>query len=363
MKKTIYLSSAFILASFLGSVFVPSSLLAQQQPQPKMIMRDAPDKPLPPLSQDEKKLVITELAKTLKDFYLFPQIGRRYSDMLKGKMRSDAYKEINDRDGFGRAITRDLQAISPDGHLRVGPNSVFAPIMRAVQTGEAPMGRKPPLEEVKVMGDVIYFRFNLFTEEQKTLDKIKETLIANQNAKAIIFDIRPLMGGSLSVMDTIFPFIYDKQTTLLTMDSRKAVHDMMPQDPSPFMIKQNAPRGIVRFNHTAIPSAEHKGLQKVPVLVLTSNRTGSAGEHFALALKRTGRAQLIGETTIGMAHYGGEAPLGENFSAFIPGGRSYNPDDNWDWEGKGVSPNIAIGANEALETAIKILKDKNIKTD
>ena len=87
--------------------------------------------------------------------------------------------------------------------------------------------------------------------------------------------------------------------------------------------------------------------------MLTSRRTGSAAEHFALSLKRTGRATLIGEPTAGAGHYGGMMDLGAGYSAFIPVGRTFDPDNDQGWEGTGVSPNVAVPADQALDEALR----------
>jgi C-terminal processing protease CtpA/Prc len=71
-----------------------------------------------------------------------------------------------------------------------------------------------------------------------------------------------------------------------------------------------------------------------------------------LALKRTHRATIIGEPTAGAGHYGGEVRLGDKFEAFIPVGRTFDPDTGKDWEGTGVDPDVAVPAKDALVEAL-----------
>ena len=75
-------------------------------------------------------------------------------------------------------------------------------------------------------------------------------------------------------------------------------------------------------------------------------------EHFALAMKRTGRATLIGEATAGAGHFGGMLPLNDNFAAFIPVGRTFDPDTGEGWEGRGVSPDVEVPVADALVEAL-----------
>ena len=113
------------------------------------------------------------------------------------------------------------------------------------------------------------------------------------------------------------------------------------------------PEGMVRRMHYAVPSGPSTPLRTAQVFVLTSRVTGSAAEHFALALKRTGRATLIGETTGGAGHYGRMMELGSGYAAFVPFGRSFDPDNNQEWEGTGVAPNVEVPANQALDEALR----------
>ena len=69
-------------------------------------------------------------------------------------------------------------------------------------------------------------------------------------------------------------------------------------------------------------------------------------------MKRTGRATIVGEPTAGAGHYGGFRPIGEHFAAFIPVGRTFDPDTGEDWEGDGVAPDVAVPAAAALAEAL-----------
>jgi hypothetical protein len=75
------------------------------------------------------------------------------------------------------------------------------------------------------------------------------------------------------------------------------------------------------------------------------------------------RATIIGATTGGGAH-----PVNahdfpeESITVNVPFGRAVNPISGTNWEGKGVTPHIAVSPEDALETAHKqALKDLQAK--
>lgn len=89
----------------------------------------------------------------------------------------------------------------------------------------------------------------------------------------------------------------------------------------------------------------------VDLYVLTSNYTFSGAEEFAYNLKNLKRATIIGETTGGGAHPGDMMAVNENFVIFLPNGRAINPITKTNWEGTGVTPDIAVSQDKALGTA------------
>jgi C-terminal processing protease CtpA/Prc len=110
---------------------------------------------------------------------------------------------------------------------------------------------------------------------------------------------------------------------------------------------------FVTREHWVTPGTD-KRLFDAKVFVLTSGASASAAEHFALALQATGRATLIGATTFGANHFGGDQDLGGGFTVFLPVGRAFHSETGADWEGVGVAPDIATAPEAALIEALKL---------
>lgn len=310
-----------------------------------------------PVSAAERAQVVGDLAKALEANFVFPQVGARYAAMLRGNLASGAYDGLSDPAAFGEKVTADLQAVAKDGHLRLAPEAAFdqgrppAADAPASTRASGPRG----LEEARMIGDVAYLRFNMFPGDGETARKARDFLLAHADARAVILDARPHRGGGMDEMNAILPLLYAEPTALLRMEIRAAVDADGPIRDGPTLLRAASAPEVVARDHVVTPDPKGAGLQKVPVYYLTSGRTASAAEHLALALKRTHRATLVGETTRGAGHFGVLEPFGR-FAAFIPVGRTYDPDTGWDWEGKGVAPDVATGADAALDEALKLAR-------
>jgi len=88
-----------------------------------------------------------------------------------------------------------------------------------------------------------------------------------------------------------------------------------------------------------------------PLYVLTSGRTGSAGESLPYTLQAAKRATIVGEASAGAANPGGMVPIPGGYRVFISAGSPVNPITKQNWEGKGVQPDIPAPAAEALNVA------------
>lgn len=329
------------------------STAAQGQPAPSP---PAAATPAPtPMDAAERRAVVEDLAGKLASDFVFPQVAARYAAMLRANLADGAYDGLTDPNAFADKVTADLQAVSADGHLRLALKDTFG--RRRPPPADAPASARASgpagLEEAKMIGTVAYLRFNEFPDEPATADAARAFLLAHADATAVIIDARPHRGGGLGVMDAILPLLYANPTHLVRMDTRASVEAERGGPPGGHLERQPSSPDIVSRDHVVTPDPHERRLQTRPVYYLTSRRTASAAEHLALAFKRTHRAVLIGETTRGAGHYGGVVPIGARFAAFVPVGRTYDPDTNWDWEGKGVTPDIATPADDALDTALK----------
>jgi hypothetical protein len=90
---------------------------------------------------------------------------------------------------------------------------------------------------------------------------------------------------------------------------------------------------------------------EVPLYVLTSSRTGSAAESAAYTLQAAKRAVIVGERSGGAANPGGIFPVGGGFNVFVSTGTPVNPITGTNWEGTGVTPDVAVPAGDALQSA------------
>jgi C-terminal processing protease CtpA/Prc len=344
-----------------------SAAVAQEAPRPGPAAEEV--HPTAPVDAAEARRTATSLAAILEENYVFPDVARRYAEALRTKASAGAYDTLGSAGALADRLTDDLRAVSPDNHLRVMPGPAGdGPMVRVVRAppGAAPPGAGPqprrirmpagpPVEDARrIAPGIAYVRLNLFPGDSETIEAVRRFMADNADAKTLIFDIRTHRGGGLAEMDAIFPYLFAAQTSLVRMDTRTSVahRHANPMGERATVRPVPTDEDVVRTEHIAIPSASEKRLFGAKVFVLTSNLSGSAAEHFALALKRTGRATLIGETTAGAGNYGGMRPIGERFSAFVPVGRTFDPDTGKGWEGTGVAPDVRVPANQALVEAL-----------
>jgi hypothetical protein len=296
--------------------------------------------------------LVNALARELTDNFVMPDVGARYASMLTAKLASGAYAGISDPKALARTLTADLQAVSRDGHLQV-----FAPAPAAIGPGQH--GGRPPLQPIIASGwlaaKVAYIDFGVFPGDADTLKQLDNFILAHADARVLIIDARHHHGGGIAEMDRLFAQMFTTETPLLTMDTRAAVvarEGGVPAD-GPWLRPAPGPDNVVRRVHVSRP-AGRPAWAKTRVLLLTSRKTASAAEHMALALKRTRRATLVGEVTYGAGNFGGEVDLPGGFTAFVPVGRTFDPDTGKGWEGTGVAPDVAVPADAALDKALEL---------
>jgi hypothetical protein len=302
---------------------------------------------------------INSLADRPQARYVYPDIGKKYAAMLRGNLASGKYSGITEPEALATQLTADLQSVAPDGHLKV---QIEGKIPSSAMPRRGPPGQVdvPSVAETKWIADgIAYIRFNQFAGEPESVAAVEQFMKDHLTARAIIIDTRSLTrGGGLAEMNVIFPYLFDRETVLVDMEVPKAglPRGEPPPDPDRVMRAVDAPPELNRLAHVAIPHPTEHGLAKAKVFYLTSPRTRSAAEHFALALQRTHRGVIIGERTAGANHFGGFEPIGEGLVVFVPLGRTFDPDTGKDWEGDGIKPDIEVPADQALDKALELAR-------
>jgi C-terminal processing protease CtpA/Prc len=289
--------------------------------------------------------------------------------MLRKNAKAGAYDRIGTSFALAERLSNDLQQVSPDGHLKVvpiappprgaGPQQIFIP-RPGVANAQAPTMpvENAPVEQPRWLATgVAFVRLNHFPGTPEVIAAVDRFMSSHATASTLIIDLRTHRGGGLLEMDAILPYLFKRPTTLLAMEARASVDRERPgfTNGERVRIVPSSNREIVRREHHVTPHPSETRLFDAKVYVLTSNFTGSAAEHLALALKRTRRATLIGETTGGAGNYSAMFPLAGKFTAVIPISQTLDPDTGRGWEGTGVTPDVQVPAERALtETLTRI---------
>ena len=334
------------VAMLAAAVPVPVPAMAQAPAQ-------APASVTAPAGYDaaEAKKAVAKLADEIEKTFVFPDVAKRYSAALRAKLAAGGYDGLNDRAALARAVTADLQAVAPDGHLAMFPFNGPPPRPPAAQGGTKSPPPEPMEQAEMIAPGIAFVRFNGFYGQPETLKAFTEFLDRNAGAKTLIIDARTHRGGGLEEMDILFPRIFAKAQPVMVMDTRASVAEAEGPLPYRSLVKVGAPADLARSEHRVTPISPKSPWARAKIYYLTSGRTGSAAEHLASVLKNTGRGTLIGEVTAGAGHYGGEVELPGGYGAFIPFGRSYFPGGDG-WEGTGVAPDVQVTPAKALVQAL-----------
>jgi len=302
------------------------------------------------LDSGEGRTVALKLADELVKTFVLPDEAKDYAAMLRANAAAGRY-DSGTRGALANLLSDDLMAVHKDGHLHVG---VADPNEGKGADSGPPKDFPPVIQSAKwIAPGIAYIRPSAFLSTDEEVQAFRTFMSDHSSAKTVIFDMRNHHGGRLGEMDAVFPYLFATKTPLVRMEMARSIYDQFgsPFGEAPTLEFVKDDRKITA-THYAVPG-EATPLRKAKVYLLISNKTASAGEHFSLAMKASGRATLIGENTAGANHFGGPAPLNDHFMVWMPVGRTYDIKTGKDWEGAGVSPDIAVDPKLALVTALE----------
>lgn len=295
------------------------------------------------LSGAERIAAVERIGSLLMDNYVFPDVAKQCVDHLKSQAAKGVFDSFSTYDSFAQALTKELQLISHDKHMRVrsNPRAMGAasnnPLLDALVMKQQVAARNHGVAKAEILdGNVGLLDIRFFPQTEPARPTVDAALKVLENVDALIVDLRKNGGGNPDLIRYYCSHFFPPKTHLNSLYWRR--EDRTEE-------------------FWTLESLDGKRRPEVPVFILTSNRTFSGGEEFAYNFQTQKRASLIGETTGGGANPGGGFPVNENMGIFIPTGRAINPITKTNWEGIGVVPEIKTEAEDALEKALPLARE------
>ena len=294
----------------------------------------------------------------LRAHYVFPERAEQAATAVQEKIDAGDYDQL-DEITLARRLTDDLYQVCGDKHLNVrlggrGPGR-DGPARPGAAPG-APNGQdhgEPADHEERVLairrhgrldnfgihrverlpGNVGYLDIRRVPEPEFAGPAISAAMELVAGTHALIIDLRRNGGGSPD--GVVF------WCSHLLPAAKTHLNDIFDAD-------TGETRQFWSLSHLQAPRYLDR-----PVYLLTSGRTFSGGEDFAYTLQALGRGVVIGETTGGGAHPTRGYPVTDALHIGIPHARSINPVTGTNWEGTGVTPDVAVPQEQARDVAYR----------
>jgi len=289
--------------------------------------------------------ILDGIAAKLNEYYVYPDLATKMVAAVRAHQKKGEYDAITDGDAFATRLTKQLQAVSHDKHLRVVCAPEVLPKEDPKSDGPIPAEVRARMEHdncgfekaERLDSNVGYLKFNFFGPPEVCGPTATAAINFLANVDALIIDLRDNGGGRPEMVNFVASYLFKERTRLNDIYDRK---------------ENKTTEGWTR------PDVPGKKIVGKPVFVLTSKRTFSGAEDFTYGMKNTKRATIIGETTGGGAHPTRGCRVDDHFLIGVPFARSINYITKTDWEGTGVEPDVKVPADQALEVAKKMAAER-----
>ncbi|KAI5609722.1 retinol-binding protein 3 precursor, partial [Silurus asotus] len=291
--------------------------------------------------------LFTDLAKVLLDNYCSPEKLFGMEEVLSFASSITEILNIQDPSILARILTDGVRSTTGDPRVKVTYDPGFIPAAPPAVHDIPPEHLAAVVKStvnVEVLeNDIAYLKIQHIIGEE-IAQKIGPLLLQHVWDKvlptsAMILDLRYAVSGELSGIPYIVSYYTDPEP-LIHIDS---VYDR--------------PSNITT-ELWSMPTLLGKryGTSK-PLIILTSRNTVGIAEDVAYCLKNLKRATVVGENTAGGSVKIDQINLANtDFYVSVPVAKSTNPITGKSWEVVGVAPNVEVDANDAINTALAIIK-------
>ncbi|MFF0296039.1 S41 family peptidase [Kitasatospora sp. NPDC004615] len=275
--------------------------------------------------------------------YVFPEQTAAIDAAIRRRLEEGGYQGLDERE-LCEHVTDDLQKACPDKHLRLLWTAEPQPmdeepedVARARFAQYARENNYGIRRVEQLDGNIGYLDLRMIAPAGVGGPAIAAAMQLLAPTEALVIDLRQCRGGSPEGVQLWCSYFFaDDQVHLNDIYERAT----------------DSTRQYWTLGHLAGPRYLDR-----PVAVLTSDLTFSGGEELAYNLQALGRATLIGRTTRGGAHPTDRIPVAPHVTVTVPTARSINPVTGTNWEGIGIEPDLSVAAEEALETALRHLRN------
>jgi hypothetical protein len=294
-----------------------------------------------PIDAAQRGAVIERTMELMLANYVILEGAQRAVADVRQRAKRGEYDSISGAARLAEFLGRHLAEATGDRHIHVkfGAERAADPLSAAAETKAelAQLRRDAEAEGFGIGtpsvldGNVGYLEFRRFFRAELAGDALAAAMQQLASTDALILDLRECRGGDPVMAVLAASWFFEGRP--------RHWNDMV----------RRCDGTTTQFWTSAwLPGGRYADK---PVYVLTAQRTFSAPESFAYELQQTRRATIVGEATGGGAHPGAWFPIDDRFSIFVPLSRYVSAASGGDWEGAGVTPDVACGASEALQRA------------
>jgi hypothetical protein len=295
-----------------------------------------------PLTPRDQAAVLAATAELLRERYVDAALGARVASQLPDQ--ASRWTDLTEPRSFASAVTEWLRRTSEDGHLALSYSEQPIPEGDTEAFTEAELDRfyGPQVNHgvqriERLDGNVMLLDLRVFPPPAMAGDVIAAAMTLVAQGDALIIDLRNNSGG---------------------METANLVTGYLLDEPAmPLSGHYERPSDTTRANISPawVPGRRFGGTK--PLYILISRRTFSAGEAVAYDLQALGRAVIVGEPSGGGANPFEYRRVHPHFALSLPESRSINPITGSNWQGRGVTPDVAAPAAEALDKAFALARE------
>lgn len=283
----------------------------------------------------DQRAVIDSVGRMLERVYPSADTGRMIADRLRGRERSGAYASMTTAGAFATAVTEDMRAINGDRHLNLSAGG--RRVRRGPPGDEEARAANYGMESRVMEGGIGYLRLDGLSGAPQAPARLGELLRDLGDIRAMIIDLRGAPGGSAEMANAVIS------------------HFTAPNLPSLRVVNRAEGTEEVRNTLAQVPGPRRLD---IPLYVLVDRASGSAAEDVPFVLQNFRRATIVGETTAGAGRNNTIVPVGVGLSASISITRVSDARTGREWERVGVKPDIEAPSEDALEAALRAIRER-----